>query len=346
MKRIFSLTFFLALTTLILAQDTQYSIALVGFYNFENLFDTLDTPDVRDTEFSPAGEKRYGTKIYQDKLGRLAQVVSEVGTDLSPDGLAILGVSEIENRSVLEDFVKEDRIKDRNYQIVHYDSPDKRGIDVALIYQPKYFTVTGSKAHPLLLYDEAGERVYTRDVLYVSGELDGDPIHLLVNHWPSRSGGENASQWRRNGAAMLCKTIIDSLTQIDKNAKIILMGDLNDDPTSPSVRKVLNAKGNVDAVKTAGLYNPMQEKFKKGFGTTAWRDAWSLFDQMVVSAGLLDKNQKGYFFYSANIFKERYMLQRTGQYKGYPKRAFVGDNYMEGYSDHFPVYSVFLKEIN
>ena len=346
MRKYFLASYLLLFTLTSFGQDEQYTVALIGFYNVENLFDTLDTPDVRDTEFSPEGEKRYNSEIYIDKLNRLSQVVSEIGTDVSPDGLAILGVSEVENRDVLDDLVQQKNIKSRNYQIVHYDSPDKRGIDVALLYQPKYFKLTGSKAHPLKIYDDSGDRVFTRDVLHVSGVLNGDEIHVLVNHWPSRSGGEKASQWRRNAAAMLCKNIIDSLNQIDPNSKVILMGDLNDNPTSPSVKKILNAKGKTNEVKASGLYNPMHEKFKKGYGTNAWRDAWSLFDQMIISHSFLDKKQEGYFFYETRIFKERYMIQRTGQYKGYPKRAFNYDNYAEGYSDHFPVYTILLKLVD
>lgn len=341
-----TLTLFFFLTIFSLqAQEQQYKIGCIAFYNFENLFDTLDTPDVRDTEFTPTGDKHYDTEMYLDKLGKLAQVVSEIGTELTPDGAALLGVSEVENRKVLEDFVQQPKIADRNYQIVHYDSPDRRGIDVALLYQPKYFTVTGSQPHPVMLYTDDGERKYTRDVLHVAGLFDGEPLHLLVNHWPSRSGGENASQPYRNAAAMVCKNIIDSLQKVDAKVKVVLMGDLNDDPTSPSVKNVLDAKGDRDDVRRKDLFNPMAAYFKKGFGTTAWRDAWSLFDQLIITASLLDKRQEGYFFHEARIHRERYMLQRTGQFKGYPLRTFVGDSYMGGYSDHFPVYLFLLKAI-
>jgi len=255
------------------AQEKEYKVGSIGFYNFENLFDTLDSPEIRDEEFTPNGDKLYNTTIYQEKLDHLASVVAELGTELTPDGIAVLGVAEIENRKVLEDFSQHPKVKNRNYQVVHFDSPDRRGIDVALLYQPKYFTVTHSEAVPLLIYEENGERIFTRDILYVAGEFDGEPIHLLVNHWPSRRGGEAASAPLRNAGAAVCKKICDSLTQINPYAKVMIMGDLNDDPASSSVKKVLQAKRKKTQVADRGLYNPMYDYYKKGIGTLAYRDA-------------------------------------------------------------------------
>ena len=327
------------------AQKSQYKVAAIGFYNFENLFDTEDDPIKRDEEFTPSGKRRWTNKLYQDKQKNLARVVSELGTELTEDGLAILGVSEIENRKVLEDFVKQPAIADRNYQIVHYDSPDERGIDVALLYQPKYFKVTKSTPLPLIIYNDRGDRNFTRDILHVEGILDGEPLHVLVNHWPSRSGGEKRSRPGRNAAALICKQVKDSLLELDPNVKIIVMGDLNDDPTSPSVKEVLATKYKTKDVREGEFYNPMNDFFKKGFGTTAWRDAWSLFDQVIVSAGLVKKKQSGYRYYKAVVYNKPYLIQKTGQYKGYPYRTFDFDNYISGYSDHFPVYMFLVKEI-
>lgn len=328
------------------AQQQSFKIGCIGFYNFENLFDTLDTPDISDEEFTPRGPKNYDTRLYREKLDNLARVVSELGTDKTPDGVSILGVSEVENRSVLEDFVQHPKLIARNYQIVHYDSPDHRGIDVALLYQPKYYQVLGSKAIPLLIYDDNGERRYTRDILLVSGRYDGDPLHVLVNHWPSRSGGESATQEYRNAGALVCKNVSDSLMRADPKAKIIIMGDLNDDPTSPSVRKVLAAKGNKKQVKPNGFYNPMEAFYKKGIGTLAWRDAWNLFDQLIINKPLIDPRTGGYQFYQAAVYNERYLTQKTGQFTGYPFRTFAGDNYLGGYSDHFPVYLFLVKAVS
>ncbi len=322
----------------------QYKIGAIGFYNFENLFDTIDTPNVRDTEFTPTGDKLWDSQRYQEKLNNMAEVVSRLGTELSPDGLAVLGVCEVENRKVLEDFVQEPLIRERGYQVVHHDSPDERGIDVALLYNPKYFQVLGKKAMPVLLYDEEGERDFTRDVLLVSGLFDGEPIHLMINHWPSRSGGEAASQPKRNAAALVCKQAADSLMQAQPGAKVIIMGDLNDDPISPSVKEVLNAERQVKRVKPGSLYNPWYQLYKKGIGTLAYRDAWNLFDQMIISYGLVNP-EEGYRLYKVSIYNEPYLLQKSGPYKGYPFRTFGGDNYLGGYSDHFPVYMYLIKPV-
>lgn len=345
MKQLFLFAFTFLLAFSLQGQGQQYKVACVGFYNFENLFDTEDDPDIRDEEFLPNGRRNWTEEVYWDKQKNLARVVSELGTELTPDGVAILGVAEIENRRVLEDFVKQEAIADRNYQIVHYDSPDERGIDVGLIYQPKYFTVTGSRAIPLIIYDDDGDRNFTRDVLHVSGTLDGEELHVLVNHWPSRSGGEKRSRPGRNAGAMICKTVKDSLQAINPNVKVIIMGDLNDDPTSPSVNQVLACKTKKKDTKPGDVFNPMHAMFKKGQGSNAYRDAWSLFDQVIVSYGLVAKRNPGYRFYKAVVYNKPYLIQRTGQYKGYPFRTFDFDNYIGGYSDHLPAYVFLVKEV-
>jgi len=328
-----------------LSAQQEYKVGAVGFYNFENLFDTLDAEGVRDTEFTPEGEKLWGTERYQAKLNRLAKVVAELGTDVTPDGLAILGVSEVENRSVLEDFVQHPLIKDRNYQIVHEDSPDERGIDVALLYNPKYFELDTFQNLFVELFRD-GEPDYTRDVLVVSGTFDGEPMHFMVNHWPSRSGGEAASQPGRNKAAMVNKLAAKSIFQTDPDAKIIIMGDLNDDPISPSVKEVLAAQRKKRRVNEGGFYNPMYDLYKKGIGTLAYRDAWSLFDQILLSHGLISSTpEEGYQFYQVRIHNPKYLLQKKGRFKGYPFRTFGGSEYLGGYSDHFPVYVFLVKAI-
>ena len=279
-------------SSILIGQQNDYKIASIGFYNVENLFDTKDSPNTNDKEFTPNGDRAWTDKFYNEKLGNLARVISEVGTDLTPDGLSIVGVSEVENRKVLEDLVKQEKIADRNYQIVHYDSPDRRGIDCALLYQEKYFQVTSSKAIPLMIYNKkSGKRIYTRDVLLVSGKFDGENLHVLVNHWPSRSGGEKRTCPLREAGGALCKSISDSLYTLDPNAKIIIMGDLNDDPINTSVKKELKAKKNKEEVKLGGMYNAMWDLYSKGFGTLAWRDSWSLFDQIILSKALIEENQ-------------------------------------------------------
>jgi len=335
----------LLLGSLPLAAQQEYKVGAVGFYNFENLFDTIDTEDVRDTEFTPAGEKLWDSERYQTKLDHLAKVVEELGTDVTPDGLAVLGVSEVENRSVLEDFVAHPLIKDRDYQIVHEDSPDERGIDVALLYNPKYFELDTFQNLFVELYRD-GEPDYTRDVLVVSGKFDGEPMHFLVNHWPSRSGGQAASQPGRNKAAMVNKLAADSIMEAQPGAKVIIMGDLNDDPISPSVKEVIGAKRKKRQVDPGEFYNPMYDLYKKGIGTLAYRDAWSLFDQLLLSHGLIAGDmEEGYQFYQVRIHNPKYLLQKKGRFKGYPFRSFGGSEYLGGYSDHFPVYLFLVKAI-
>jgi endonuclease/exonuclease/phosphatase family metal-dependent hydrolase len=330
---------------LALSQNKDYKVACVGFYNLENLFDIENDTLINDEEFLPEGEKAWSAEKYEEKVGNMAYVISKLGTELTPQGISLLGVSEVENRKVLHDLVNHPLLQKRDYRIVHSDSPDWRGIDVALIYQAGHFKIEESSWHPLVLYRDNGSRKYTRDVLMVRGKLDGESINVLVNHWPSRSGGAERSAPGRNAGAKLCRNLIDSLETLYPDSKTILMGDLNDDPTSPSVKSYLKAKRTPQEVKKGGLYNPMEKLYEKGIGSNAWRDSWSLFDQVIVSEALLDKKQKGYFFYQAHIYNKKFLTQKSGRYKGYPFRTFSGDSYTGGYSDHYPVFVYLLKEI-
>lgn len=338
---------FLCLLTVLFAsaQKKNYKVGVVGFYNLENIFDTINDPKTNDEDFLPNGSLVYNTAVYKDKLSKLSQVISEMGTEVSPDGVAILGVAEVENRKVLEDLVNQPKLKNRGYKVVHYNSPDARGVDVGMLYNPKYFKVLGSKSLLVPLKNSDGSPYYTRDVLWVTGIFDGDTMHVLVNHWPSRRGGEEASAPGRALAAGVGKKIIDSLTAANPNAKIVLMGDLNDDPTSPSVTQVLGAVGKEEDVKPGGLYNPWVDFYKKGIGTLAYQDSWNIFDQIILSYGWLNPKQEGYFLKSAHIFNKEYMVTKTGKWKGYPMRTYDGAIYNGGYSDHFPTYTVLLKEI-
>lgn len=323
----------------------EYKVAAIGFYNLENLFDTLDSPTTNDADFLPNGRLLWNTEKYVSKEANMARVISQLATDITPDGVAMLGVAEVENRKVLEDLVAQQALKDRHYQIVHFDSPDERGIDVGLLYQPKYFTLDGARAFPVTLKDpKTGTPDYTRDILYASGTFDGDRIHVMVGHWPSRRGGEAASAWARAAAAGVCRHIADSLQATDPHAKIIVMGDLNDDPVNKSVYQVLEAKGDADKLKAGELYNPMYDLYKSGTGTLAYRDAWNLFDQIILSQGLVSKTTGGWQLYKTKIFRQPWLLQTEGAFRGYPFRTFVGDIFINGYSDHLPVYLLFLKK--
>jgi hypothetical protein len=331
------------------SQKQQYKIVVVAFYNLENFYDTVNNPIVNDDEFTPDGEKKYNSEIYWTKIEHLATVLSQIGTDenpKTPDGPALIGVAEIENDTVLNDLVHHPLLKNRGYKFVHYDSKDARGVDVALLYNPKYFTVEDSK--PLFVHLPHGTKqaYYTRDVLWVKGKLDGETIHVYVNHWPSRLGGEERSAPGRAAAAMVSKNHGDSIAKADGEQKIIIMGDLNDDPISPSITEVLKAKGKVSEVIPGGLFNPWTELYKKGLGTLAYQDAWGLFDQIMISYKWLSKEQTGYHYYHQHIFNREFMVENTGRYKGYPMRTWDGNTYRGGYSDHFPTYIILLKKYN
>lgn len=324
-------------------QDKAYFIACVAYYNLENLFDTIDSPDTRDTEFTPQGKSGWNTTRYLKKLNNLAQVISQIGTDVNPDGLAVLGFSEVENRQVTEDLMNHALLGTNNFQIIHYESPDYRGIDVGLVYNPKYFQPTSTQAIPLLIPEE--EDFKSRDQLLVSGKMAGEEVHFIVMHWPSRRGGEKRSKPFRIAAAQLCRSISDSLLQINPEAKIVLMGDFNDNPRDESIKKHLQTIGNINKVNTKAFYNPMEDIYKKGIGTTAWRDSWSLFDQIMVSGSLAGKQYNTLKLYKTFVFNKTFLEQPDGRYKGYPWRTSAGGVYLGGYSDHFPVYIYLIKEI-
>ena len=322
-----------------------YKVAVIAFYNLENFYDTVNNPIVDDEEFLPTGARNYNTKVYFDKVGKLATVLSQIGTEVSPDGPAIIGVAEIENDTVLRDLVNHPKLKPRGYQIVHYDSKDARGVDVGLLYNPRYFTPEASAPLFVELPHGAKEgRRFTRDVLWVKGKLDGETVHIYVNHWPSRSGGEERSAPGRAAAALTARRHSDSINRAEPNAKFVIMGDLNDDPVSPSVTKVLGAKGDMKEVQPGGIYNPWVNMYNNGIGTLAFQDSWNLFDQIMISYPWLNKSQDGYFFFQQKIFNKEFLTENQGRYKGYPMRTWDGLSYRGGYSDHFPTYLIFLKK--
>ena len=329
-------------------EKKTYKVNTIAFYNLENLFDTVNDPNKYD-EASPMMEMAEGLRVdvYKKKLKNMARVISEIGKKVSKQPPAVIGVCEVENRKVLEDLVNEPALLDADYGIVHFDSPDERGIDVGLLYRKNLFRPIHTSSHELVLYDknDPDDRDYTRDQLLVSGLLDGEEIHFIVNHWPSRSGGEAASRSKREKAAALNKKIIDSLQANDPYAKIITMGDLNDGPYNSSVKDVLGAKAEKDNLKLKELYNPMENMQKKGIGTIAYRDSWDLFDQMILSEPFLKDDYSSYRFYKAGVFNPNYLANPRGRYKGYPYRSFSGGGFSGGYSDHFPVYVLLVKEM-
>lgn len=315
----------------------SYQITAIAFYNFENFFDTLKAVGKFDEDFTPNGAYHYTREIYQAKVHNLATVLRQLGTDVTPDGPALIGTAEIENDRVLADLVAAPEIADRHYRFVHFESPDSRGIDVALLYNPKYFQVLHASAlfTDIRRFGEKGGR--TRDVLHVIGVLAGDTTHVFVNHWPSRRGGQSVSAPLRAIAANVSRRVIDSLMVINANTKVIVMGDLNDDPTDNSIAKVLGAKGDIKKVEPGELYNPWVNYIKKGIGTLGYADSWNLFDQIILSSGWLRPEGKHWQFYKSEIFSRDFLKTKFGQYKGYPHRSFDGPNWINGYSDHFPV---------
>ncbi len=323
--------------------QTQYKVAAIGFYNCENFFDIYDDTAKKDDDFTPHGEYHYDSTVYRQKLHNVATVFSKMGTDVTPDGPAIIGLAELENDNVLKDIISEPLLKDRHYKYVWYYTPDERGISTAMLYNPKYLTVLISRPLHVPL-ESLGQRRPTRDVLYVCGILAGDTVHILVNHWPSKSGGEAASAPGRRLAATVNKKISDSLFHRDPNSKIIIMGDLNDNPTSEGVLQVLRAQAEKEDVRPSGIYNPWINLYKKGYGTESYAGEWNLIDQIMVSGAFLKNPNDKWRYYSCEIFNRDFLLNRMGKDKGLPHRSFtISSVWDNGFSDHFPVL-VYLVE--
>ena len=369
--------------------------AAVGFYNVENLWDTVKSVDYIDAtlpahhinfhrsvpldslkyleitkdykgpwdyerikgqkvvrkqilsdDFTPKSNKNYTYNIYQQKLKNIAQVISEIGFKYTKTAPAVVGLVEVENRQVVEALTQQDALKKYDYGVVHYNSFDARGIDVALIYQKKRFTVTNSYKKELVLFREDGKREYTRDLLVVSGILDGEKVAFFVNHWPSRRGGEAVSMPKRNAAAALLKQEMDALREKNPNIKLIAMGDFNDDPISPSFKNHLKAVGDEKELNEEYPYfNPMYKMYKKGVASLAYRDAPNLFDQIIYSKNLVSNSSaEEYTVYRTEVYAPAYLINKQGNYKGYPFRSWDGDKFTGGYSDHFPVFTILQKE--
>lgn len=319
----------------------------VVFYNFENLFDTINDPGVNDTEFTPEGPKKWNSYKYNKKIGNLERVLFDIAS-ADQDFPIVIGVSEIENRSVMEDVIATPKLAKGNYRIVHFDSPDARGVDVGFYYRPDVFKLEGSAAVPFHMPDNPDFR--TRDFVTMWGTIEGEPFYFVVCHWPSRLGGQAASEPKRMAAATRVRELIDSVQQANPATKVVVMGDLNDDATDRSIVEGLGAKGKLDEVAFGDMFNPFIAMLKAGYGSLAYRDDWNLFDNIIVSENLATgstgelKIQKvGDTKFYGGIFRRPYMIQKEGQYKGYPLRTFVGNNFQGGFSDHLPVYIYIAK---
>lgn len=313
-------------------KKTSKQLFTIAFYNLENLFDAENNARTLDEDFTPNGFKKWTPKKYRKKLSGLAKTIHRIGQAANPYPPVIVGVAEVENHSVLRDLIETDPLVDVDYDFVHYESPDERGIDTGLIYHRKYFKVLGSEALALMISNPDGVRDTTRDILYVCGLLNGEKIHLFVNHWPSRRDGAELTEYKRIAAAEVIKDKMVAIQKDEIDPKYIVMGDFNDDPSSNSIQALL---------QNSGLHNPMESlHIPKSRGSASYKRTWSLFDQILLSHKFYKYQKGSHSFDTANIFDHDFLKEIKGKYKGNPFRTFVGKKYLGGYSDHFPVYIV------
>ncbi len=305
----------------------------VAFYNLENLFDVFDDKHTHDEDFLPHGKKQWTVKRYTKKTRKLGYVISRIGRKTAKTHPAIVGLAEVENKLVIDDLLNSKHLKDKPYDFVHYDSPDERGIDVAMIFDTTVFEVVHSEVFALDLFDEDGSRDYTRDILMVKGVLNGEMVYIIVNHWPSRRQGVEESEPARMLASSKVLEIMSLITNQDKNAKVIIMGDFNDGPLNNSIKQLVNK---------ADVYNPMEKLKSLVRGSLSHKRQWNLFDQILFTTNFFEYRKGHHSFSKADIFDREFLRQFKGRYRGNPFRTFVGRRYKGGFSDHFPVF-VHLK---
>ena len=330
----------LSLTVYAQKEEDQWTVM---FYNVENLFDTLNTPDKMDEEFTPGSEKIWNQERYEKKLDDIARVIQSMNPSELPE---IIGLCEVENKEVLQDLVRTDALRKGNYGIVHIESPDIRGIDVALLYRTEEFTVTEKKALTVVFPFDSTET--TRDILYVKGQTNyNETLHLFVNHWSSRSDGQRETEPKRIFAAVALRKEIDMLLNRDDNAKIVIMGDFNDEPTNNSIFGMLMANNKKKNASGRDLFNLMYDMHNEtNTGTYNFRGTWNMLDQIIISQALLSpKSGLRTNYDSGKIFSAEWMMyndERLGQ--KVPSRTYGGPNYYGGVSDHLPVYVTFMKK--
>jgi endonuclease/exonuclease/phosphatase family metal-dependent hydrolase len=351
MKTIYSL-FFIALISVFIfsckgekvATAIKYDSESVSsdyrimFYNVENLFDTEDDPEKNDNEFLPEGDRYWSDYRYKQKLSNIYKVITAVGGWDLP---MLVGLCEVENRTVLDGLLNYTPLYKSDYKIIHYESPDARGIDVALLYRSELFTPISHKPIRVTWPKDIGSGT-TRDILYTCGVTNkGDTLHIFVNHWPSRWGGQLETEEKRMFVAKLVKNATDSIFETNSQANIIVMGDLNDHPTDRSVLETLNAQTSFDKIVADKLYNLSYyiETVKKQ-GSHKYQGKWGVLDQIIVSGGLLD--DKGVIYTTpedAYIFDAEFLLEPDEKYTGTQvNRTYIGFKYHGGFSDHLPIY--------
>ena len=343
--------FFVALTLLLTTGASQaqkkFSVYGVGFYNLENLFDTCHDAGKNDYEYLPDGANRWTGLKYSSKLKNMARVLSEMGTDKLPGvGCAAIGVSEVENAKCLEDLCNQEPLKAKNFKYLLLEGPDRRGVDCGLVYNPKLFQVRDVKLVPYIYILPEDSARATRGFLTVSGTLAGEHVTIVVNHLPSRGA---TSFYREEGGRQI-RLVVDSLVKADPNVKILVMGDMNDDPQDKSMAEALGAKRKMKDVpnEPGGLWNPWWDVLASGTGTLQYDGKWNLFDQIIVSNALLDRDGKKDYktlkLWNYQIFRRDYLLQKEGKYKGNTLRTHAGGAWLNGYSDHLPTVVYLIKE--
>lgn len=310
-------------------REENTNLHTVAFYNLENLFDTVNDFRTLDDDFTPEGSKHWDTKKYQKKLQKLGAAISRLGALKSGKIPAVVGLAEVENKRVLSDLTTSKYLKDKTMSFIHYDSPDERGIDTAMLYDHRQFEVLKSDVVPLLVYNAQGERDFTRDILHVTGLLNEEPMHIIINHWPSRRDGAAETAYKRVEAAKKVHEIMNKVRAEEHEPNFIIMGDFNDDPVSESVDQYLMSDE---------LFNPMKKFYEDGFGSARYDEQWNLFDQIIFSQSFFQVKSGTHTFAHADIFDERMLAEWKGKFKGNPFRTFAGRKYLGGYSDHFPVY--------
>ena len=327
----------------IMAQQKTFSVYAIGFYNLENLFDTCHDAGKNDYEYLPEGTNKWTGLKYIHKLRNMARVLSEMGTDKLPKiGCAAIGVAEVENAKCLEDLCNQEPLKDKNFQFAHVEGPDQRGVDCALLYNPTLFSVRNVKLIPYIYRLPQDSLKATRGFLVVSGSMADEHVTIIVNHLPSRGA---PSFYREEGGLQL-KAVKDSLIAEDPSLKLLIMGDMNDDPQDISMAKCLGAKRKIKDVGDSDLYNPWWDVLASGTGTLMYNSAWNLFDQIILSPSLLDCDKKDYSslkLFSHQIFRRDYLFQKDGKYKGYPLRTHGSGEWLDGYSDHLPTIVYLIK---
>ncbi len=307
------------------------------FYNTENLFDAVDDPTINDEEFLPGSQKKWTEARYQEKLDHLAQVIRDLGGDTLP---ALVGLCEVENRRTVDELISKTSLKGTDYKVIHQESPDSRGIDVALLYRSGYFKVTATEFIRIRMPGDSAFR--TRDILYAQGVLGGkDTINLFVSHWPSRSSGEVQTRPLRMFVAQTIRSKVDSLFSRNRAARIVITGDFNDEPMDLSVTGGLKALLTFEATQSGRLYD-LTQQFKNGSpgGTYKYKGSWNLLDHIVVSGALMDTTRKIYSRPAdAHVFMADYLMEADKESLGQrPLRTYMGSFYQGGYSDHLPVY--------